>query len=155
MSGGSGRWRRSARAAWRLSWPDRLLLLEALVVLGLARGAVLLVPFRRIAWWLGGPNTETAPECDAAQQAVVRRVGWAIRRVAPHTPWRSSCLAQAIAGKHMLQRRGVCSTLYLGVDREGGVMRAHAWLRAGAATVTGGGAEQPFVRLASFGGAAR
>lgn len=151
MRGWSTRWTRRARAARRLAWPARVALLEALVLLGLARGTVLLIPFRRIAPGLGRQNTETAPECDPAQQVIVRGVAWAIHRIAPHTPWWSNCLAQAIAGKLMLRRRGVQSTLYLGVDRDAGQMRAHAWLRAGGTTVTGGGGDRAYVQVASFG----
>lgn len=154
MLGWCTRWRGRARAAWRLAWASRLALVEAVVLLALARGAVLLVPFRRIAPWLGLPGQDTAPECDIAQQASVRGVAWAIHRVSPHTPWWSNCLAQAIAGKLMLRRRGVPTTLYLGVDKTGGRMRAHAWLRAGATTVTGAGAAGSFVRVTSFGASA-
>jgi hypothetical protein len=70
----------------------------------------------------------------------VRRVRRALRRASKRTPWESACLARAIAGKKMLDRRGIPSTLYLGVlkdNKEKKDMKAHAWLRSGNIYLTG------------------
>ena len=44
-----------------LSWSDRFLLLETTLWLALARLAVLVVPFRRLAPWLGATMAESPP----------------------------------------------------------------------------------------------
>jgi hypothetical protein len=52
----------------------------------------------------------------------------------------------------MLRRRRVATTLSLGLarDKDGGLM-AHAWLRAGAVTVTGGEELPTFTPVQHFG----
>jgi hypothetical protein len=53
----------------------------------------------------------------------------------------------------MLGRRGINTTLYLGVARdESGTeaMAAHAWLRCGAAILTGAGGVERYSAISSF-----
>jgi len=76
-----------------------------------------------------------------------------VQAVARHLPWRFVCLPQAIAAQRMLRRRGVASTLYLGVapDREKpDAIAAHAWLRAGDKIVTGERESRHQRQVASF-----
>ncbi|HEX8122860.1 MAG TPA: lasso peptide biosynthesis B2 protein [Solirubrobacteraceae bacterium] len=130
----------------RLSWSDRAVLVEAVACLALARAAVRALPFRVLAARLGARDGDSGGDVRSAE---ARRVAWMIGAAAPRTPWRSKCLEQAIAGKLMLRRRGVPSTMYLGVKRD--PFEAHAWLRAGGATVLGGAGAERFAVLASFG----
>jgi hypothetical protein len=76
------------------------------------------------------------------------RVRWAIDAAARRTPWRSKCLEQAIAGKWMLRRRGIASTMYLGVVHN--PFEAHAWLRVGRMNVTGGSRVDRYAVVATF-----
>jgi hypothetical protein len=138
--------------ARQLGWAQRGALLEALFWLGLARLALLIVPFRRIAPWLGTQMAQTEERTAPREEALAQEIGWAVGAVARRTPWESACLAQAISAKAMLRRRGVASTLYLGLARgEGGQLQAHAWLRCGAAVVTGGD-HSDYTVMASFDG---
>lgn len=131
--------RRMLAEARRLDWAQRGLLLEATLWLGVARLGLLLVPFRRMAPWLGAHMAQTVEHVTAREAALAADVGWAVQAMARRTPWQSACLAQAISAKAMLRRRGVPSTLYLGLARdEEGTLTAHAWLRCGALVVTGG-----------------
>lgn len=64
---------------------------------------------------------------------------------------------QAIAGKAILNRRGVANTLILGAklqrsdeDPDGNAMAAHAWLRAGPIVLLGGEASVGFVPMTSY-----
>lgn len=132
------------------TWIERGLLLEALFWLVAARLTVLIIPFRYIALLLGDHMAMSPTESFPEQAARSRQVGWAVRAVAHHTPWDSNCLAQAIAGKMMLRRRGIVSTLYLGVVKdEGKDLAAHAWLRSGDQILTGGGNSR-FTVLSTF-----
>jgi hypothetical protein len=132
--GSSSRLRRRALAA------------EAVTCLALARVAVVLLPFHVLSRWLGVRRGETPG--DVVADARTRGVGKAVAAAAQRTPWRSKCLEQAIAAKAMLRRRGVESTLYLGVVRE--PMAAHAWLRVGEHNVTGGQEVSQYAVVASF-----
>jgi len=139
--------RRRLRTLRRLCWHDRLLLAEALVALGLVRLAIIALPFRWIA-----SRLDAAPAGNArADRRKARRVGMVLHYAARVTPWRSKCLEQAIAGNLMLRRRGLPSTLHLGVAKKGMTLEAHAWLRCGDQIVTGGRETPRFAVVACFG----
>ncbi len=131
---------------------DRLLLLEAWFSLGLARFKLLTVPFRRIAFGLGkrlGPD-ELTTTADVPSPLAFS-VGRAVERAARHTPWNSTCLTQTLAGKSMLQRRGMPSRLYLGTRKdEAGRLIAHSWLVAGKEVLIGGAGHEGFTPLSAF-----
>lgn len=126
-------------------------LVEAILWLGVARGAVLLFPFRLIAPYLGRQSQETPWVSPPAEQIVAEEVALVIKMSSPFTPWRSNCLAQAIAGKMMLWRRGIPSTLYLGLKKDANQLEAHAWLRVGEQIVTGGAVKPQFKTISFFG----
>jgi len=140
-----------------LPWAERWLLLQVFVLLGLARLALRLIPFRRMARHLGPLQVETPPDAPPEHLAQARRVGLAIARVSPYTPWTSNCFPQALAAKYWLQRRRIPTTLYLGVALNKGEaeirleMEAHAWLRCGPLFVTGGRGHQRYTVTACFG----
>ena len=120
----------------RLPLGSKVLLLEAWMTLGLSRGMVLTLPFRWIAPRLQARLPDSA---HVSGQAEARAVGWALRVASKYTPWTSNCLAQALAGKRMLHRRKLTSTIFLGVRKgEQDEFEAHAWLDCGSVTLTGG-----------------
>jgi hypothetical protein len=99
----------------------------------MARLAVFIFPFRKIALHLGVHMNETPMEEQPHYTKKLMQIGQAIRRAGRYTPWKSTCLVQSIAGKIMLKRRKIPSTLYLGVAKEKQEKRklkAHAWLRS-------------------------
>ena len=62
-----------------------------------------------------------------------------------------SGLPQAFAGRVMLHRRGLPSTLSLGVRDEGdGVLDFHAWLRAGGLLINWGGGPRQYAVLGTY-----
>ncbi len=68
------------------------------------------------------------------------RVVWAIRAVGRRTLGDRPCLAEALAGRFMLARRGYQADLHIGVRKgEKGDLLAHAWLESGNSIVLGGG----------------
>jgi hypothetical protein len=143
-------WDDVKRAA-RLPGTRRWLLGEALIALLIARAAMSLLPFRRIAVWLGtpgaeGPATATAEEIRAAQE-----VGWAVGAMARRVPWDGRCFAQALAATWMLRRRGLDGTVSFGVSQcESMGFDAHAWLRLGSCIITGGPGHQRFKAFTTF-----
>jgi hypothetical protein len=135
----------------RRSWRDRLWLIEATVCLGLARLAIGVLPFRWLAPYLGQQQWES-PATDVPDASEhVRRISHTVLTMSQHVPWQSTCLVQAIAAKMMLQRRGTCSTLYLGVAKDGDEgLLAHAWLRSGTTILTGGPGWERFTVVSTF-----
>lgn len=60
-------------------------------------------------------------------------------------------MVRAVAALKMLEKRGIESTLYMGVARDKqGQMIAHAWLRSGSHYVSGDDAMQGFVVVEKF-----
>ena len=139
-----------------LSNRRRWLLLEASLWLGLARAAVLTLPFRWIMAALGQRPTTvematSSTNLSETQQGEIQQVTWAIRVISRRTPWQSNCLAQALAGQIMLRRRRIVSALYLGVMKEAdNGLTAHAWLRSNGFIVTGDGQLEKYAVVARF-----
>jgi hypothetical protein len=140
---------------WTRSQDERALFLEAAFWLGLARLAILVLPFRWIAPLLGRNKGESPQKAGTAAVELLDRIAWAVAAASRNVPWECRCLAQAMAGKVMLRRRGVSSTLYLGVARGGEPgIQAHAWLRCGKRILTGRQGMAGFSVIASFAGKA-
>ena len=57
-------------------------------------------------------------------------IKWALYNADRLSFWKNRCLVQSIAGRFMLQRRGIRSTVYFGVrhDKNKKII-AHAWLK--------------------------
>jgi hypothetical protein len=130
-------------------------LFEAAWYLAAALVAIRLLPFSWIASRLGSPGEIPGEHRDIEpeRQQEARQVGWAVTALARYFPWDAKCLAQAVAGKWMLQCRGLPSTLYLGVERvhDGDKwLEAHAWLRCGTEIITGERHHERFKVLAAF-----
>jgi hypothetical protein len=111
-------------------WEWRLLL--GLVLLLPAIGACLrLLGFRRtrdlLARW--APTPPDQPRRDAGSASVeALRVARLVSSVARHGPYRATCLRQSLAVWWLLRRRGIHSTLRIGVRLDQGDLRAHAWV---------------------------
>ena len=153
-------WRRSATsigpaarfvAARWLAGSNRLLRLEATLCLAVSRLAIASLPLRRLTRALRQRVDDTPNQNDAATLAHRERVARALERVRRRVPWSGHCLAQALAGKYMLRRRGVASTLYLGVAKDAkSQLEAHAWLRSGDVVVAGGEDLERFTVIGRF-----
>jgi hypothetical protein len=136
----------------------RILLVEAVAGLLLARLALIFVPFPRLARGLGTFVPPTDPRALQArstaskdQMHLAGEVGWAVTRAARHVPFKAVCLPQAMAARVMLKRRGVDSVLHFGAAK--GLERpldAHAWLDAAGVEVTGYPVAKNFAEIACF-----
>ncbi len=135
----------------RLSGRDWLLLAEAVAQLGAARAAIATLPFRRIARRLGAIAADVRPGHPLPSDPQARRIGQLIRGAARYLPWECKCLAQAMAGKAMLARRGIPCEVFIGVaaGKERSIA-AHAWARSGSVYVTGGRESPAFSVLVRY-----
>jgi hypothetical protein len=128
------------------------LLLETSFWLAASRLA-LLAPFSRVAPYLGRHMAESSSADVPDRQDFLRDLSWALGLAGRHLPWTCRCLVRAMAGKRMLDRRGIPSTLYLGLAKEGEMgLKAHAWLRSGPMIVTGAEVRADYQTIASFSG---
>jgi hypothetical protein len=134
-----------------LGWPQRWLILEALLSIAIARLMLALTPFSWIAPRLGQERAESGVSLPSEQIALARQIGWAVEAVTRRVAWRNKCLSQAIAAQMLLKRRNIPYTLYLGVAKdEHKDLAAHAWLRCGPAIITGRLGYQRFTVVSTF-----
>lgn len=145
--------RRKAGAWRRRAFVEKAWFFAAYPLLGLARLALLSVPFRQIAPWLG-QNLQTAaitPLATTRQIAQARHIGRAVQTAARYTPWESKCLAQAMVARALLGIKRLPYALYLGVRKEGETgLAAHAWVCTGRLAVTGGHSFGQFTVVGTF-----
>lgn len=141
-------------AKWqRRNRTERMLLLEAYVLLGLARMGVLILPFRWLARSLGRHMQEDQTTPAPSDLKLARMIGGAVGSAANYTPWGSVCLPQAVAAKWMLKRRRIPGTVYLGVmkdETKPEKLAAHAWVRTGPAILTGAKGHRQYTVVSTF-----
>lgn len=136
----------------RLPFAEQALFLEACVGLTIALIRIRLATLLGYERLLGAIAADAAPDDGRKPDAhALARVSQAVARAAHHHPARPTCLPQALAARHMLRRRGLASTLILGLARKpDGALQAHAWLDAGGVHVTGGAQAPAFVPIQRF-----
>jgi len=149
--------RRKVKGAAHYSAGELAMVPVALLLLGLARLAILLVPFKHYSRLLGAKQSG-APlpaALENAQSAKARSIGRTVRATAAITPWNAVCLPQAIAAAALLRMARVPYAVYFGLAKDGydprkDPMRAHAWLQAGERIVTGGPLDPEYHVVACF-----
>lgn len=134
----------------------RALVLEAMIMLAAARLALTVLPFRTIARGLGEVGPPGQPPRGVSRDGDsewANAVSWAVRTAARNVPFKAVCLPQGIAAKTMLRLRGVQSALHFGVAPgapPAKALKAHAWLEAAGARVTGYPVADRFTEIACF-----
>ena len=145
---------KSIWAKWhRRNWQERMLLLEAFILLCVARIGVLILPFRWLAKSLGQHMKDEQTSLQDADLKTARMIGGAVRSAAGYTPWESVCLPQAVAAKWMLKNRHIPGTMYLGVrkgESKPEKLEAHAWVRTGPFILTGAKGHRLYTVVSTF-----
>ncbi len=130
-----------------------MLLVEAFLLLGIARLGVLILPFRWLAKSLGTHMKDDQTPMQPVALQMARLIGGAVRSAAGWTPWGSVCLPQAVAAKWMLKRRRIPGTVYLGVmkdETKPEKLSAHAWVRCGKMILTGAKGHGQYTVVSTF-----
>ena len=115
---------RRARKFLALAPAERALLAQSALRLTITAGGLRLFGFKRIYAWLDrvGPEPEPPQAMDEA-----RRLADGVRRAARPLPY-ASCLPRSLALWWLLRRRGIPANIHVGVKKEKGDFRAHAWV---------------------------
>jgi len=150
-----------------MPWEEKIWLALLFPLSGLARAALLFMPFRRVAPYLGRHhgNVPLSPLATPGQIRLASRIGSVSALAARFTPWKSRCLVQAIMVKTLLRHYGIPHVIYLGVvkptgpasvgaDRAGAgrppAMKAHAWVAVGPKVVAGRDGHHAFTIVSTF-----
>jgi hypothetical protein len=114
---------------------DRALLLRSLILIAGVRIALWILPFRTIHRWTVNTASRArkrAPLCRRPIPVLTTIVQVVARRVPD-----ASCLTQALATQILLAQAGHPSALRIGVQRDAGKFKAHAWVECGGRIVIG------------------
>lgn len=135
------------------SWSDKKLYLEALRWSMTVRFWMVFVPFRRYRSKLGEMQQEGGQLYTEEELHIAKNIKGIVLSLSANTPWESKCMVQAVSCKKMLEKRGIRSTMYLGVYNDPATkkLQAHAWLKLGELILTGGKEHQKFKVVNFFG----
>ena len=140
---------RLIRTFLKMPLKQKLLIPQVFVLMAYYKNRVHKHPFAELAPKIGQLGYETPIEASPRNarliyelmESMFRRIGW-----------KDSCLIRALTAKKLLNRMGERCTLYMGVrKKEGEGLSAHAWLRCGKLTVTGGEIKDEYTVTAVFG----
>jgi len=126
-----------------LTREERLLLLRGLLVVGVTRLALWMLPLaiaRRVI-----------PITARVREAIpVERLVWAVKVASRCVP-QATCLTQALAVQALLASAGYASSIEIGVTKDTARrFEAHAWVICGSQIVIGGPEVSSYVRLTSW-----
>ncbi len=123
-------------------------------MLGLARLAVLVIPTRFLARFMGVAAGLAArlPIVTSQQQARAMLISRVIKLAARYAPWNANCYAQALTARFLLGLYKVPYAVFFGLMRDplSSEMKAHAWVGAGPVRVTGGDGFSQFTVVATY-----
>jgi hypothetical protein len=123
------------RKFWHLTTPEKLLFLEAYILLLFSNFSVKMVAFRNIdsclqAYWNNRSRNAIVYSDEIKNEITL--VDLSLSRAANALPWNCLCLSRSIAQLIMLCRRGIPAVLFAGVkSAKDSSLVAHAWVRAG------------------------
>ncbi len=136
-----------------LSTEERRLFLEAFWTLGRMKASLLIYPFKPLIRDL---HQSTQPPHDeivtTEEYETAILIEKAIARAAQQTPWKNSCLLQALCATRMFRRRGLPGHFCVGVhkEKESGLLKAHAWMNCSDRCITGRTTHEKFTVLTVF-----
>ena len=135
----------------KLNFTRKCLYLEVVFWLAVSGLSVRMLPFRLVARILGKHMAQSEAKYDQDTLKKVQSVISAVTVAGRHVPWECKCLVQAITGKMVLKRKGIQSTLFLGIAKQNPVeLSAHAWLKVDQWVVLGGGGLEKYAVVSTF-----
>lgn len=129
----------------RLTSLERRLFVESWIRLGVMRLALSSMSVKSLFSGLRHNETDREEfQLSESDQVRAMMVGYWVETAARFTPWKSTCLMQALVAQQLLARYGISGRFHLGValgktaDSEKLCLTAHAWLESGNQIVSGG-----------------
>jgi hypothetical protein len=105
---------------------ERALLVRAWVLFFVADAGLVFLPLASLLKLADVfPGCPPAP---AGSSLSIARLAWLVEVAGRYAPGRVTCLKQALVLSWLLRRRGIATTLQIGVARRDGALAAHAWL---------------------------
>jgi hypothetical protein len=134
------------RKLFQLTLRDVIILFQAWVLLLLVDPALRLFPFSTVVRVSRLTRQQASPQ--SLPSHAVSRLVWLVEQAGRCTPGTATCLRKSLVLSWLLARRGISTTFRIGVARQEGTLRAHAWLeRHGQALVEHWGPEDHYPLL--------
>ncbi|MFM7022546.1 MAG: lasso peptide biosynthesis B2 protein [Flavobacteriales bacterium] len=125
-------------------WAFRKLIVKTFFFSMYVRFLMLFVKFKRYEKRLGTRGVADNYTMNDHEFQLAHNIAKALNGVSNYTLWESKCMVQAVSAKWMLKKRGIPSTIYFGVKKEGQELKAHAWLKVGEIVVIGRAGHKEF-----------
>jgi len=130
---------------------DKLLFLEAVFLDLIFRMIILFIPLKYYAFLIGKQGEKTSASEELLINNEIKSVLRASKRAFRVSLWESVCFDKALTVKHMLKRRGIQTTIYFGLQKDGkNMLNAHAWLRYGKYIIAGRVGMEKFTVVSFF-----
>ena len=117
------------RKFWHLSWLERWLLLQALLILPITGLILRLLGFKRCQSIMVrlSPLRDAPVQTDILSQRA-RKIARVVRVAAWYGPYSGKCLEQSLVLWYLLRRQLIKSDLRIGARKDGSRFEAHAWV---------------------------
>jgi hypothetical protein len=142
---------RRLRSFLGLPSEERRLVLRAWRLEVAIRVGLWVLPFRSVRRRVAATRRPAGPSTPSGAPADDRRIGWAVTSAARYVP-AATCLTQALAAKVLLNEAGRPARLTIGVERDAGRLRAHAWVEDDDGVIVGDHDLERFTVLPSIDG---
>ena len=129
-------WGERLRKLCRLPMRERWLLFEVWCALFGLDLALRCLPFSHIASFCQRLPT-TGGDGDAASLPPITQLAWLVTVAGRYSLVPTTCLKEALALSWLLSRRGIATTLRIGVAHRHGDLAAHAWLERNGRIILG------------------
>ena len=89
------------------------------------------IKMSKVEKMMGVKGEESKAEESTENIDYARLVAFHANRVTEHMPWEAKCLTRSLTIARLLKEKNIDSTIYMGVAKEEGRMKAHSWIRCG------------------------
>ncbi|MFC2086796.1 lasso peptide biosynthesis B2 protein [Bacteroidota bacterium] len=132
-----------------LSSKQKLLFFQVFLLLLYYSFLIQCFSFKRYCHILGNENTSKIN--NQYDQVFAEQVVKYILLTSKYMPIQIKCFAQALVAKKILKRKKIHSTLFLGIQKNGDILEAHAWLEINGHVVLGIMKKSTFIPVKIFG----
>lgn len=130
---------------------ERAALVQAWALFLLVEIGLRVLSFPRLLALLGKTSRGSPDSPGRADGPSLARLAWAVGVAGRYTPVAPTCLKSALVLSWLLRRRGVATTLAIGVARREGGLTAHAWLEREGQAVAGMSGGEGYTPLCCLG----
>jgi len=110
---------------------DRALLINATLLLAIAKLGLRLLPFQTLRRLLSKLERAETPPQFASPALPLQKIVWAVEVASRYIPGGEKCLPRALVAHNLLVRQGFAAQLRIGVAKDAqGQLEAHAWVES-------------------------